>query len=110
MAIRTEVIEYLTDDFDGTPAAETIRFAFDGRSYVIDLSAANAKEMRAIFKPYLDAARRDGGARGRRASGAKPSGSVDAKAVRAWAKANRVKVPTRGRIPSAVLEQYAAAR
>ena len=38
MAVRREVIEHLTDDLDGSEAAESVRFALDGRSYVIDLN------------------------------------------------------------------------
>ena len=110
MAIRREVVEHLTDDFDGTPAAETIRFSFEGKAYVLDLSAANAKEMRQIFKPYVEAARRDGATSKGRRSAVKPSTGVDAKAVRVWAKSARVKVPSRGRIPSSVVEQYLASR
>ncbi|HVU72652.1 MAG TPA: Lsr2 family protein [Mycobacteriales bacterium] len=111
MAVRREVIEHLTDDLDGSAAAETIRFSIDGRGYVIDLNKKNAAALRKALDPYRAAARRDSAARSSRRPGsaARPGGSVDAKAVRAWAKANRVKVPARGRIPSAVLEKYNAA-
>ena len=111
MAVRREVIEHLTDDLDGSPAAESIRFAIDGRSYVIDLNKKNAAALRKALDPFRTAARRDAAPRsGRRpATAARPAGGVDAKAVRAWAKSNRVKVPARGRIPSAIVEKYNAA-
>jgi hypothetical protein len=109
MAVRREVIEHLTDDLDGSAATETIRFAIDGRGYVIDLSKKNAAALRKALDPYRAAARRDAVSRARRPAAARPAGGIDAKAVRAWAKANRVKVPARGRIPSAVLEKYNAA-
>ncbi len=51
------VIVRLTDDIDGEDADETVRFALDGRSYEIDLSAANASQLRAALKPYIDKGR-----------------------------------------------------
>ena len=109
MAVRREVIEHLTDDLDGSAATETIRFAIDGRAYVIDLNKKNAAALRRALDPYRAAARRDVAPRGRRPAGATRPAAVDAKAIRAWAKANRVKVPARGRIPGAVVEKYDAA-
>ena len=44
MARFEEVTVSLVDDFDGTEAAETIRFSLDGKNYEIDLSKANANE------------------------------------------------------------------
>jgi hypothetical protein len=40
MAQRVEVL--LEDDIDGSPAGETVRFAYDGTQYEIDLSSQNA--------------------------------------------------------------------
>ena len=48
----------LVDDFDGSPAAETVTFALDGRTYEIDLSAENAAELRDVLQPWIDAGRR----------------------------------------------------
>lgn len=53
-------IVYLTDDIDGSDADETIRFAFDGKSYEIDLSKKNAAALRRAIKPYLEAGRSAG--------------------------------------------------
>jgi len=36
----------LTDDLDGSPADETVSFAFEGPSYEIDLSDPHAAELR----------------------------------------------------------------
>jgi hypothetical protein len=47
------VIVKLTDDIDGGDADETVQFALDGRSYEIDLSAANASKIRDALKPYM---------------------------------------------------------
>ncbi|MGA2838448.1 MAG: Lsr2 family protein [Acidimicrobiales bacterium] len=89
------VIVKLTDDLDGGDADETVRFALDGRSYEIDLSSANASDLRAAFQRYIDKGRPSGdGARSRspRASGGPVERSLysqlgdDEKArFRAWA-------------------------
>ena len=39
----------LTDDIDGTEAAETITFRVDGTAYEIDLSKKNAAKIRRDF-------------------------------------------------------------
>ena len=113
MARIEEVSVSLVDDFDGTEAAETIRFALDGKSYEIDLSKSNANELRRTLRPYIDrarSARRATGARrgtdsGRRGPSRRSEG-YDRAEVRAWAKANRIKVAPRGRIANDVVERW----
>jgi hypothetical protein len=51
------VIVKLTDDIDGGDAVETIQFSLDGKSYEIDVNAANAAGVRAAFKPFIDKGR-----------------------------------------------------
>jgi len=108
-----EVTVSLIDDFDGTEAAETVKFSLDGKSYEIDLSKPNANELRRTLRPYIDrsrtarrapAARRTGGS-GRRGP-ARRSEGYDRTEVRAWAKANRIKVAPRGRISNDVVEKW----
>ena len=48
------VIVRLTDDIDGGDADETVHFALDGRSYEIDVSAANAARLREALKPFIE--------------------------------------------------------
>jgi hypothetical protein len=107
-----EVTVSLIDDFDGTEAAETVKFSLDGKSYEIDLSKPNANELRRTLRPYIDrsrAARRSPAARrttsGRRGP-ARRSEGYDRTEVRAWAKANRIKVAPRGRISNDVVEKW----
>jgi hypothetical protein len=57
MARIEEVTVILVDDFDGTQAAETVKFSLDGRTYEIDLSKPNASELRRTLRPYVDRAR-----------------------------------------------------
>lgn len=112
MARIEEVTVSLVDDFDGTEAAETVKFALDGKSYEIDLSKTNANELRRTLRPYIDrsrSARRSAtarrGASGRRGP-ARRSEGYDRTEVRAWAKANRIKVAPRGRISNDVVEKW----
>ena len=55
------VIVKLSDDIDGSDADETVRFALDGKTYEIDLSASNASKLRGALRPYIEKARADGG-------------------------------------------------
>jgi hypothetical protein len=107
-----EISVALIDDFDGTKAAETVKFAIDGKAYEIDLSRSNASELRRTLQPYVDRARgarrttnTRGGSTRRPAGGRRPEG-YDRAEVRAWAKANRVKVSPRGRIANDVVERW----
>ena len=52
------VVVTLSDDIDGSEAAETIAFGLDGKSYEIDLNEANAKKLRKALAPYVDAGRK----------------------------------------------------
>jgi hypothetical protein len=67
------VIVKLTDDIDGGDADETVRFALDGKSYEIDLSAANASKLREALKPYIERGMATGG--GVRSRSPRPGGA-----------------------------------
>jgi nucleoid-associated protein Lsr2 len=98
----------LEDDLTGGPAERTIRFAFDGTDYEIDLNAKNAAAFSKQLAPYLEHARQAGRAQprrpGRAAASRQRSGDI-----RAWAKEHGLAVSERGRIPASVVEQYDAA-
>ena len=98
----------LEDDLTGGPAEETLRFAFEGTGYEIDLNAKNAAALREQLAPYIEHARRAGrvSARrpGRAAATRQRSGDI-----RAWARQHGLAVSERGRIPASVVEQYHAA-
>ena len=59
------VIVRLTDDIDGGDAEETLYFSLDGKSYEIDVNAANAARVRAAFEPFIAKGRASGGSTGR---------------------------------------------
>lgn len=50
----------LTDDLTGGPATETVTFGLDGRTYEIDLSETNAKQLRGALDKYVAKARKAG--------------------------------------------------
>jgi hypothetical protein len=101
-----------TEIVDGV--GETVNFALDGRQYEIDLTNDHANEMRAALDRYVRAARKVGGRKGRAGAKAivtKTTAAVDysPQAVRAWAKANKIDVSPRGRIPQSVVDRFRAA-
>lgn len=106
MAKQTTVI--LVDDLDGSEATEQVEFGVDGRSYEIDLSAANSAKLREALEPFISAARRAGGRRSAAPTApSRPvSDRVQNQAIREWAAAQGMKISERGRIPSNVLEAY----
>jgi hypothetical protein len=99
----------LVDDLDGSEADEQIEFSVDGKSYEIDLSAANSERLREALAPFISAARRTGARRSSGSAGAASRPAADREqnqAIREWAKAQGMKISERGRIPSDVLEAY----
>lgn len=101
------VVVTLSDDIDGSEAAETIVFGLDGKSYEIDLNQTNAKKLRKALEPYVDAGRK----RSRSGKAYKQTEvAPDPSAIRAWALANKFDVPARGRIPKKVYEAFSAAQ
>ena len=105
MASRT-IVE-LTEDVDGKPAAETLRFSLNGREYKIDLSENNAKALRKTFEPWATPARRVSSRH--RGTTTHVDTGVDTAAVRAGAASNDIELATRGRLPKNVIDQYRAA-
>jgi hypothetical protein len=106
MAQKVTVV--LDDDLTGGPADQTIRFAFEGTEYEIDLNAKNAATFSGQLAPYIAHARQADQAQphrpGRAAASRQRSGDI-----RTWAKGHGLAVSERGRIPASVVEQYHAA-
>jgi len=107
MAQRMQVI--FEDDLDGSEAAGTVTFAFNGVGYELDLSARNRDKLLKAFGPYVDAGRRVSARPSSRRPAAPPAKRHDQSAVREWARAQGMKVSGRGRIPADVLARYEAA-
>ncbi len=98
------------DDFDGSPADETIEFALDGTSYTIDLNAEHAAELREALAVYIGHAQpvRGRATSGRRAARS-PGSATPAAEVREWAASQGIEVSSRGRIPADVMAAYESA-
>ena len=104
------VVVTLVDDLDGSAADEKVQFALDGVSYEIDLSEANAVELREALAPYIGVARRTAGAAKRRTTRRQADKSgPSATEIRAWAMENGLEVSSRGRVPSSLRDAYAKA-
>jgi hypothetical protein len=106
MAQKVTVV--LEDDLTGGPAEQTLRFAFDGTDYEIDLNAKNAAALHKQLAPYIEHARRAGREPSRR-PGRTTANRQRSGDIRAWAKEHGLAVSARGRIPVSVAEQYHAA-
>ena len=79
-----KVLVELTDDLDGKPVDETVRFGLDGAEYEIDLRDKHAREFRRTVQPYVDAARKKAAAH--RVPGRPAAQRRRAAAIRAWAR------------------------
>jgi hypothetical protein len=106
--MATKVTVALEDDLDGGPADETVRFAFDGMDYEIDLSKKSAKAFRKQFALFVEHARKVGRGQ-RRQPGRIQSNRRRSGDIRAWAKEQGIAVNERGRIPASVVSQYETA-
>ncbi len=114
-------IEIMLDDLDGRetgPGGQTVSFALDGVAYAIDLNARNAKVLREVMLPYIDAGtrlgavgkadRQPGPARGavRAEIAARKQERVD---VAAWLLQQRgITVAVRGRLKQEYYAEYQA--
>ncbi|BAJ31009.1 MULTISPECIES: Lsr2 family protein [Kitasatospora] len=101
-----KVTVQLFDDLDGGEAAETVGFGLDGIAYEIDLSEANAANLRDALAKFVKAGRRqDSRRRGKsKPTAARPSNNGPA--IREWAASQGIEVATRGRVPAEIVEKY----
>ena len=103
MAKRVNTV--ITDDLDGSSAAEAVSFSFDGLAYEIDLAPANRERMQQSLRPFIDVGRRLGPRRPSRAA----SSRLETAAIRAWAMDQGLQVAERGRISADIVGKYNAA-
>lgn len=105
-----ETIIRITDDIDGSEAVESIRFAFRGTDYDIDLNAKNVAAIEKSFEKWIQHGQKsDPGIRTRQRRSSVKNKDQTA-AVREWAKANGYQVSDRGRIAAEVRAAYDASR
>lgn len=106
MAQRMQIL--YVDDIDGSEAEGTVRFGFEGADYEIDLNKKHAEQLAKAIGPYVEAARKVSSTR--RAARGSRSARHNQSDVRAWARAQGLKVSDRGRIPADVLAKYESAQ
>lgn len=110
MAKQTVFVDDLTGEVGASPRLIT----FDGTTYEIDLTDASFSAMRTAMTKYLEAGRivKSGKAPvGKRSTPVRKPTVVPGapSTVRAWADANGIACPRRGRIPASVVDAYTLA-
>lgn len=111
MAQKVEVL--LTCDLDEEPteAADTVIFAYDGRSYTFELCEDHLAEFTETMTSWAEHARRAGAmnssSKGSRKTHRRPAGNrAEVTAIREWAANNGYEISDRGRIPVEVRREY----
>jgi hypothetical protein len=102
----------LIDDLDGGEAQSTVRFAFGGAEYEIDLSTAHAAELRQKLDTFISAGRKLNGTARRASRGSTRRGTGNGPTpseVREWAKSQGIEVKDRGRVPEELVVKFKAA-
>jgi hypothetical protein len=109
-----ETIVQFVDDLDGTTSEDisTVTFALDGVEYEIDLTEANAQNLRDSLQEFIASARRTGGRfkRGTAAAHRRPAtpavSTEQTKAIRHWARQNGYTLSDRGRVPEVIVDAF----
>jgi Lsr2 len=108
--VSTRIETRWVDDLDGGAADETVRFAYEGVAYEIDLSLANAARLRKALDPFVDRAARPVIPRQRKPRTVPvpppPRADPGQRVVREWLRARGVDVPSRGRIAAHLIDAY----
>ncbi|MEO6124694.1 MAG: Lsr2 family protein [Ilumatobacteraceae bacterium] len=110
MATRT--IHIVTDDIDDSESdVQTVRFAYEGSSYEIDLGPANRERFEQAIALFVGHARRQGGNPIPRSPGRAPAASQanDTTYARRWHVAEGLPVSDRGRLKPEQMNAWAAA-
>jgi hypothetical protein len=112
------------DDLTGESDAETRSLTIDGVDYEIDLTDASMQRLKNSIREFLEVARvaspRNSSRNSSRSAGLSAPRSLKrgtpvrkaqvlpspSSTIRAWASANNVDCPTRGRIPASVIDAY----
>jgi hypothetical protein len=104
-----ETIIRLTDDIDGSEAAEELTFALRGTEYEIDLNVKNIAALEKALDKFIAVARKVPRGRGTAKAAKAPARRTDVATIREWAASNGYEISTRGRIPGEIREAYDAA-
>lgn len=105
----------VVDDITGEAGASTRRLRLDGVEYDIDLTDESFAALQEQLRPYLEKARVVPMSKRGKSSSAEGRGTpvrqkqelpAASSTIRAWAAANGIECPKRGRIPASVVERY----
>ena len=105
----------VVDDITGEAGASTRRLRLDGVEYDIDLTDESFASLQEVLRPYLEKARVVPMSKRGKSSSAEGRGTpvrqkqdlpAASSTIRAWAAANGIECPKRGRIPASVVERY----
>jgi hypothetical protein len=113
--VAKKTVVTLTDDIDGSEAAETVEFGIDGLLYGIDLSVAHAEELRDRLTAYREFGAELGRYHTRSSASALPKrvqrrGDAERnRDIRRWARENNLPVKARGKLSDSVIAKYDAA-
>lgn len=114
MARKVQTITTFVDDLDGTELAEaegeTVKFAYKGVSYEIDLGGKNVAKFDKAIEPFIEAGRKAGRVAGATRASSGRNDPQELAAAREWLRANGHEVSDRGRIPANLLEEYRASK
>src|SRR5436305_8670617 len=86
--MSTKEVVTITDDIDGRAGAETVTFAYAGRSYEIDLGEKHRAKLEKALEPFIAAARK---ASSTRPAARKPSGRATTPAASSGIDLNAVR-------------------
>ena len=108
-----ETVIKLIDDVDGGVAHETLHLALDRQTVELDLSSKNAKVLRTVLQPYLNAGSPvtpPPAAEAKRPEvSPAPRRSDESARIREWAEAQGYQVAPKGRIKQNYVDEYHAA-
>ncbi|WP_460699153.1 histone-like nucleoid-structuring protein Lsr2 [Nocardia thraciensis] len=106
--VRRVTVEMIDDCDAESVAAETVAFRLDGVAYEIDLSAVNADRLREHFAEWARHARKvRGKSSGKRSVVARSAAEKQqTQEIREWARRNGHSVSGRGRVATAIVEEY----
>lgn len=110
MAQKIQVL--FEDDVDGSKAEGTVRFGLDGTDYEIDLNTEHADDLRKIYAPYIEKARKItlSGRPTRRARASSAPSGINPTEIREWAKSQGIEVRDRGRVPAELIARFKTAQ
>lgn len=96
----------IVDDLDGKSPAETVELVINGEKYSVDLSKKHRADLNRVLKRYLDAATQTAKPAAVRLPANPDERKTKVQEIREWANKRGLTVPSRGRLPKSIVDQY----